>query len=178
MFGAFCFSGDEVEEFRLHGGGCGDEALEAEELRAAGDGVEEEGGVVAVFRFAGQVGEVRVKAGGGFIVVAGAEVDVAAEVSGLSADDEADFCVGFQAFDAIDDLCAGALEFVRAGEISGFVEAGFEFDECGDVFAIFSGFDESVDDSGFAGGAIEDLFDGDDVGVLGGFLDEAEDGFE
>ena len=27
-------------------------------------------------------------------------------------------------------------------------------------------------------GAVEDLFDGDDVGVFCGFLDEAEDGFE
>ncbi len=105
-------------------------------------------------------------------------MDVAADVAGLAAEDEADLGVGFEVFHPVDDLGAGALELVGAGEVPRFVEAGFELDEGGDVFAVFGGFDEGVDDAGLARGAVEDLLDGDDVGIGGGFLDEAYDGIE
>ena len=159
---------------RLHRGGGRDQALEAQQLRAAGDGVEEERGVVAILRLAGEIGDVGVEPGGGLVVVAGAEVDVAAQVAGLAADDHADLGVGLEALHAIDDLRAGALEFVGAVEVAGLVEAGLEFDEHGDVLAVFRGLDEGVDDAGLAGGAIEHLLDGDDVGIDRGLLDEAQ----
>ena len=42
----------------------------------------------------------------------------------------------------------------------------------------FCGADEGIDDAGVFGGAVEDLLDGEGVGIVGGFFQEAEDGFE
>ena len=116
--------------------------------------------------------------GGGFVVVAGAEVDVAAEAAVLIAGDEGDFGVGFESLDAVNDADPGALEGFGAVEVAFLVEAGLEFDEGGDLFAIFRGAGEGADDARVAGGAVEDLFDGEDLGIDGGFLEEADDGFE
>ena len=82
--------------------------------------------------------------------------------------------MGLEAFDAVNDLGTGALEFVRAVEVARLIEAGFEFDEGRDVLAVFGRLDQGVDDAGFARGPIEHLLDRDDVGVFGGLFDQAQ----
>ena len=151
---ALRLAGDEVEQAGFHRGGRGDQALEAEELRTAGDGVEKEGGIVSILWLAGEVGEIGVEAGGCLVVVTGAKVDVAADVARFAAENEADLGVGLEVFHAIDDLCSGALEFVGAVEVAGLVEAGLELDEDGDVLAVFRSADQGIDDAGLSRGAV------------------------
>ena len=77
-------------------------------------------------------------------------MDVAAQAAGLAADDQADLGVGLEALHAVDDLGAGALEFVGPVEVAGLVEAGLELDERGDVLAVLRGLDQGVDDPGLS----------------------------
>lgn len=118
---------------------------------------------------AGEEAEVGVEAGGNFVVVSGSKVAVALEPLGFSADDDAGFGVCFQAADAIDDLNATVFELSGPFDVTSFIEAGFEFDDDCDIFAIFCGADEGADDGAVATGAVESLFDGDDVAVVSGF---------
>ena len=64
----------------------------------------------------------------------------------------------------------GALELVGAVEVPRLVEAGLELDEDGDVLAVFRSLDQCIDDARLAGGAVEDLLDGDDIWIGGGLL--------
>jgi len=157
--GAGGFFFDEVDEGAFDLGGGGDEGSEVFELGAAGDGIEEDGGITSVFRAAGEVGDVGVKARGDLVIVSGGEVDVAFEVAVFIADDEGDFGVSFESFDAVENLGASATEFFGTVEVVGFVEAGFEFDEGGDLLAGFGGVDEGVDDLRIFGSAVEGLLD-------------------
>lgn len=75
--GAGRFFFDETDEGALDLVGCGNQSTKVLQLAAAGDGVEEDGGVGPVFGTAGEEGDVGVEAGGELVVVSGAEVDVA-----------------------------------------------------------------------------------------------------
>ena len=178
MFRAAGLGFDVFDEAAFEVCGGGDEALHTDELRTTGDGIEEHGGVGTVFLTGGEVGDVGVELGGGFVVVSRAKVDVAAEVSFFVARDKGDLGMGFESFDAVDDLNSGALEGFGAGEVTLFIEARFEFDEDGDLLATFCRTNEGTDDAGVARGAVKNLFDGEDIGVVGGFFDELDDGVE
>ena len=145
-------------------------------LGVAGEEVEEGGGVIAEVGPAGEEAEVGVDAGGGGVVVAGAEVDVAADAVGLAADDEGGLAVGLEADDAVDDVDAGLLKGAGLVDVVFLVEAGLEFDEGGDLLAVFGGAGQGVDDGVVFGGAVEGLLDGEDLGVVGGLFDELDDG--
>ena len=75
-------------------------------LRVAGQQVEEVAGVLAELGAAGEEAEVGVEPRGGRVVVAGAEVDVAADAVVLAADDQGGLAVGLEADDAVDDVDA------------------------------------------------------------------------
>jgi hypothetical protein len=86
--------------------------------------------------------------------------------------------VGLEADEAIDDMGACFLEGTGPVDVVGFVEAGFEFDECDDLFAVLGGVDEGLDDGGVAAGAVEGHLDCEDLGIGGGGLDEIDDAVE
>ena len=112
------------------------------------------------------------------MVVAGAEVEIGAEVALLAADEEEGFAVGFQADEAVDDVDAGLLHFFGPGDVVGLVKAGLEFDQDGDLLFVAGGLDEGVDDGGVAAGAVEGHLDGEDVGILGRIFEKGDDGGE
>ena len=87
-----------------------DQLLPVVPLRVAGQEVEQGAGVLAELGAAGEEAEVGVDPGGGRVVVAGAEVDVAADAVVLAADDQGGLAVGLQADHPVDDVDAGLLE--------------------------------------------------------------------
>ena len=73
---------------------------------------------------------------------------------------------------------AGFLELLGPLDVVGFVEAGLEFDERGNLLAVVRGLDERTHERRVATGAVERLLDGEDLGVAGGLLDKIDDGLE
>src|SRR6185369_6450988 len=101
------------------------------ELADAGEEIEQVRGVLAEIRAAGKETQVRVELGRGGIVIAGAEMDVAADAVALVAHDEGNLAVNFVADEAVDDVHAGFLELARPLDVARFVEARAQFDDGG-----------------------------------------------
>ena len=112
------------------------------------------------------------------MIVAGAEMHVAAQLARFAADHEADLGVRLELDEAVDDLHAGALEIARPADIGLFVEARLQLDERGDGLAGFGGLDERAHDRAVLAGAVERLLDRDDVGIGRGLAQELDDDVE
>ena len=106
------------------------------ELADAGEQIEEIRGILAELRSAGEQPDVGVKPGGGGIVIAGAEMNVAADVMLFAPHDEADLGVNFVADQAVNDVHAGFLELPRPLDVVGFIEARAQFHHGGDLLAV------------------------------------------
>ena len=78
---------------------------------------------------------VRVDARRARVIVAGAEVAVAADAARLAAHDERELGVGLVAHDAVHDVRAGFLQAVRQLDVRLFVEARAQLDDDRDVLA-------------------------------------------
>ncbi len=113
-----------------------------------------------------QEAEVGVEARGGGIVIAGGDMDVAADAVGIAAHDEAHLGVDLVADEAIDDVDAGFLKLARPLDIIGFVKAGAKLDDGGYLLAVLDGLHEGADDARIAAGAVKGLLDSEDLGVL------------
>ena len=142
MAGVLGFLVDELDEGVEEAEGGLEDAVEVADLAESGELLEEVVDVLADGFVAGEVAEVGVGAGGADVVVAGAQVDVAAEVFAFAADDHEQLGVGFVADDAVGDVGAGFLEAGGELNVFGFVEAGADFDDGGDFFAGAGGFEE------------------------------------
>ena len=141
----------------------------------SGEGIEEIGDLVGDFTACGKEAEVGVKAGGFGIVVSGAEVGVASQVAALAADHHTGFAMGLESNDAIHDMDALVFKLACPFDVVGFIKAGFEFNEDGDLFAIAGGFDEGLHDGRIAGGAVKGLLDGKDGGIVGRLTDKIDE---
>ena len=120
----------------------------------------------------GEQPEVLVEPRGLGVVVAGADVGVAADAVGLVAHDHRQLAVGLEPDQAVDDVAAGLLELAGPADVGLLVEARLDLDEHQHLLAGLGGVDERVDDRGVAGGAVERLLDRQHVRVGGGLLDE------
>lgn len=174
--GVIDFALDHVDEAAAHFEGCDEELAIVAFEGATGEEGEEVDDVIAEIFAAGEEADVGIELGSFGVVVSGGDVGVAAEAVVFAADDEGGFGVGFQAEDAVDDVGAGGFEGLGPLDVAFFIEAGFEFDEDGDLLAGFGGAGECGDEGGIATGAVEGHFEGDDLGVFGGGEDEAFDG--
>ena len=126
-------------------------------------------------RIAGEQAEVGVEAGRDGVVIAGAEVAVAARDSiFVPAHEQSELAVRLEAYDAVEDLHAGIFHAARPTDVGGFVEAGHELDDEGG-FLGGGGFDERGEDGRILAGAIERLLHADDGGIFGALLDEVDD---
>ena len=130
--------------------------------------------VLADLRVRGQQPEVGVYPGGAGMVVARAEVNVAAQLRTFAADHEQHFRVGLVSDDPVDDVRAGLLELLRERDVRLFVETGAELDAHRDFLAGAGRGDERVDERRFGAGAVEGLLDGQHAGVGSGVVDEIE----
>ena len=102
--------GDQIQEARAQRAGRHDQATVRVLAGEPGQVVEQLAEVRADLGVAGQEPEVLVQPGGGRVVVAGADVGVAAQTVRLVPDDERALGVGLQAHDAVDDVDAGLLQ--------------------------------------------------------------------
>lgn len=112
---------------------------------------------------AGEQAEIGINFRGGVVVVAGAEVQVAADAVFLAADNERDFAVGLEAGQTVNDVAAGFFKLLCPVDVVFFVKARFQLDKHRDLFAVFGGFDERRDDGRVAADAVESLLDGEYV---------------
>lgn len=155
-----------------------DEVLVLRRTGIAGDDIEKGGRVCAELLVAGEQAEVGINFRGGVVVVAGAEVQVAADAVFLAADNERDFAVGLEAGQTVNDVAAGFFELLCPVDVVFFVKARFQLDKHRDLFAVFSGFDKRRDDGRVAADAVERLLDGEYVFVFCGLCDELHDTVE
>ena len=139
----------------------------------AAEVVEQVGDVLADGLVGGDQPEVLVGPGRLGVVVARADVGVAADAVGLVADHHRELAVGLQPDLAVDDVAAGLLELAGPADVGRLVEARLDLDQRQHLLARLGGVDEGVDDRGVAGRAVERLLDGQHVRVGGGLLEEA-----
>ena len=138
-----------------------------------GEHVEQVGDVGADLGIGGEHAEVLVQPGGLRVVVAGADVAVAADLVALLAYHQRGLAVRLEADQAVDDVAAGPLQGARPADVGHLVEAGLHLDQHHHLLAGGGRVDQRVDDRRVAAGAVERLLDGQHVRVGGGLLDEA-----
>ena len=112
------------------------------------------------------------------MVIAGAKVGVAADDIPFLADDQHRLGVGLESGNAVDDIDAGLAHEAGPLDVGGFVEAGLQLDDDGDLLAVLGGVDERGDQGGVGAGPVEGLLDRQGVRILGGLTEEIEDGLE
>ena len=106
------------------------------------------------------------------MIIAGADMHVGGKRCALAADHQRKLGVGLQLDEAVDDLHAGAFEIARPADVGLLVEARLEFDHRGDRFAGFGGLRERLHDRRIRRGAVERLFDRDDVRIARRLMQE------
>ena len=175
-----CCSGrlllDLLDHERLHPARGDDQLPPRRQFAVAGQVVEESRGVLAEIRVAGEEAEVGVDAGRLRIVVAGRQVDVAADAVVLAADDQRDLAVRLQADEAEDDVDAGLFQFARPEDVAFLVEPGLQLDDGRHLLAVVGGPLQAPGRSANRCGAVERLLDGQHALVAGRRLDEIDDG--
>jgi hypothetical protein len=153
-----------------------DELLVVHGPTEPGEVVEQLGQVAADGGIGGEQTQILVDRGRLGVVVARADVAVAAQAVALLAHDEQGLGVGLQADEAVDDVDADLLERLGPLDVAGLVEAGLQLHEHGDLLARLGGPDEGADDRAVAGRAVQRRLDGDDLVVGGGLGQEGLDG--
>ena len=121
---------------------------------------------------------VRVRARRSRMVVAGAQVHVAAQPAVLAAHDERHLAVGLVADDAVDDVCARFLQLARELDVRRLVEAGAQLDQHRDFLAGLRRRDQALDERRVGRRAVQRLLDREHVGVGRSAVDEVDDGRE
>ena len=117
-----------------------DEQLAVLALAAVpGEVVEQLGQVGAEIGVGGQQAEVLVAHGRLRVVVAGADVAVAADAVGLLAHDEEDLGVRLEADQPVHDVDAGLFEQLRPFDVGLLVESCLELDERDDLLVLLAG---------------------------------------
>ena len=149
-FGAAPLAVDQPQEPPAKLGRRHHELLQPRRIRVAGQRAEERGRVLGDRLGRGHQAEVGVEPGGPLVVVAGAEVHVAAQSLRAAPDDQADLRVGLVAAHAVDDVGARLLERARPVDVALFVEPGRELDEHGHLLVALGGALQARDDRGAA----------------------------
>src|SRR6185312_11177470 len=139
-----------------------------------GELVEQIGRVHADLLIRGEEAEIGIKTAGRRVVVAGAEMDVAADALRFAPNNERDLAVDFQAHQAVDHVHALALQRPRPFDITLLIEACLQFHEHGHLFAVFNGIEQRFDDRGLAPYPIERHLDGEHIGVSSGFAEQID----
>ena len=174
--GVFGFAANEAEEAFGHGERSDEERAVVVDLGVGGEVVEDHVHALGDLRVAGEQAEVGVEARGDGVVVAGAEVAVAAgDAVFVAADEQGQLAMGLESDDAVEDLHAGVFHAARPADVGGFVEAGHELDDEGG-FLGGGGLNERGEDGRILAGAVERLLHADDGGIFGALLDEVDDG--
>ena len=125
-----CLAADEAEKTFGHGERRDQQRAVVVDLGVGGEVVEDHVHALGDLRIAGEQAEVGVEARGDGVVVAGAEMAVAAgDAVFVAAHEQGQLAVGLEADDAVEDLHAGVFHAARPADVGGFVEAGHELDD-------------------------------------------------
>ena len=143
-------------------------------LPAARQVVEHQVGVGADVVVGGEVAEVGVLLGGDAVVVAGAQVHVAADAVALAAHDLEGLAVRLESDEAVDHVGALALQRLGPADVALLVEARLELDQDGDLLAVGRRLHELLDDRRVAAAAVQRLLDGEHVRIVGGGAQELD----
>ena len=109
------------------------------------------------------------------MVVAGADVGVAAQALRLAPHDQGRLGVCLQAHDPVHDVHAGLLQHLSDLNVPLLVEPGFHLDQTDDLLARFGGADERIDERAFVARAIQRHFDPQHTGIVRSGRDEPLD---
>ena len=152
-----CLAADEAEEAFGHGERRDEQRAVVVDLGVRGEVVEDHVHALGDLRIAGEQAQVGVEARGDGVVIAGAEVAVAAgDAVFVAAHQHGQLAVGLEADDAVEDLHAGVFHAARPADVGGFVEAGHELDDQRG-FLGGRGFDERLEHGRVLAGAVERL---------------------
>ena len=102
-------------------------------------------------------------------------MDVPPQPAALAADDEQRLAVRLQADQAVHDVRPGLLQLAGPLDVRPLVEARLDLDQDHDLLAPLRGANQVVHDPRIERRSIERLLDREDVGIVGGLLDEALD---
>ena len=130
--------------------------------------------VLADVRIAGEQAVIRVTPSGARVVVAGAEMAVAAQTVRFAAHDHRHLAVGLESDDAVHDVRAGFLQAVGELDVCFFVESRAKLDDHRDVFAGLRGGNQRVHDRRFVACAVQGLLDGEHSRISRGAAQEVE----
>jgi hypothetical protein len=128
--GVLLLAADEAQEALGHGQRRHQQRAVVVDLGVGGEVVEDHVHALGDLRIAGEQAQVGVEAGGDGVVVAGAQVAVAAGDAVLvAADQHGQLAMGLEADDAVEDLHAGVFHAARPADVRGLVEAGHQLDD-------------------------------------------------
>ena len=167
---------DPLEQRALEGARRREDPLVgAGRLVAGGQVIEQLDQIAADPVVAGQQAEVAVNARRAGVVVAGADVGIAAQAVEIAAHHQDHLGVRLEPDHAVHDVDAGALQPVGPLDVGRLVEARLDLDHHGDLLAVARRFDQVVDDAGARRGAIERHLDREHVRIAAGLVHEALD---
>ena len=131
----------------------------------AGQVVEEVGDVGSDLLVGREEAEVLVAAGGDGVVVAGAEMDIAAQAARLAPHHERRLPVDLESWEAVDDVDAGLLECSRPLDVAAFVAARLDLDEADRLLAALRGVDQRGHERRVVAGAVHRRLDRDHLRI-------------
>ena len=102
------------------------------------------------------------------VVVAGADVDVAAQPARLATDDERHLRVDLHVREPVHDVHARLLELARPLDVAPLVEAGLQLDEADRLLPLLGAVDQRRDERAVVGRAVDRRLHRDHVGVRRG----------
>ena len=144
----------------------------------AGQQIEQRRGIRSILVAAGEHSQVGVDLRGRGVVVAGAQVDIPAELGSLLPDHQRHLAMGFQVEKPVHDMHAGPFHLPCPVDVVVLVEAGLQLHDGGDILALVRRVDQGFDDRAFASRAVQRLLDGEDIGIGGRLVDEVDDALE
>ena len=151
------------------------ELAQARHPREAGELQENLVDVLADGFIGGQQAVVGVEPRGLGVVIAGAEMAVAAQTLLLAPHHHHQLGVRLEAEHAVHDVRAGLLQLVRELDVRLLVEARPQLDDHRHVLAGLRRFDQRADDGGIAAGPVQRLLDGEHLRIARRLLDEIRD---
>ncbi len=114
--------------------------------------------------------------GGGFVVIARAEMGNIADVFPLLEDDGDDFGMHLVIFHPVDDGAARLLQFARVMQVALLVETRHQLDDDGNLLAPLARLAQRIDDARMIRQAVDRDFDRLYPLILGAFVQKIQDG--
>ncbi len=140
--------------------------------------IEKRRGVHANLWRRGEQAEIRIQPCRAVVVVARAEVHVAADAPWRAPHHQTDLRVHLQSANAIDDVCAGFLERARPLDVPLFVKAGHQLDDHRHLFALDGRPLQRLDDRRVRTWPVQRLLDGEHLRIIGRLLDQGHNRIE